>query len=424
MISSEMILSLLPVYNGKVEIIADDQSVYDIIQGVKDIHKRYADQYDIIAPYFIQRTPEQTCRYIFNFLRRSSFYYIETDEKQTLRSPSAILATGKIQGLDCKNYALFIGGVLDAINRTGIQEIPYAYRFATDMILDPTPCHVFIVAWPGSNDEVWIDPIPPVNYFNEHLLYYYHIDKKYKSMSLSSISGRKIGDYGDTLTQAANGNYVSAAISLVSNIVGSGGPNPNDWKGWHSDGSDARHWILNDGDSVPNEAVNVLKYIQAHGMATLLSGDAANRAVTVSEIANKLSRGGFGAQAAQFLQTNMGSGGSTSHTIDPVTGLPQPNYSNKSNNNLILFGVIGAGALYFITKKKRVSGVSTPMVLVGAGIAAYFFLHHKQAPTVTEQIIKQYGLADNENVHHWLDDASGVIRQQMLDGTYTGNLPG
>src|ERR1700694_292257 len=177
MISPSFILSKLPMYTGTVEVIADDQNVYDIIRGVKAIHKRYAGDYDKIAQYFVGATGEDTCRNIFNFLRRSSFYYVEGEDLQTLRSPSAIIATGLVHGIDCKNYSLFIGGILDAINRSGVQEIPFCYRFASDKLFDPTPCHVFVVAYPNTKDEMWIDPIPQVSYFDQRLTYYYHTDK-------------------------------------------------------------------------------------------------------------------------------------------------------------------------------------------------------------------------------------------------------
>ena len=185
------ILSKLPIYTGTVNVISEDQSVKDIINGVKYCHDKYAEDYDLIGQYFIGSTAEDTCENIFDFLRKSSFYYIEGTDKQTLRSPAAILSTGKTIGIDCKNYALFIGGVLDAINRSLEQNIPYVYRFASDKMFDKTPNHVFIVAFPNTKYETWIDPIPEVSYFDQRLTYYYYTDKKFSKMSLQIISGRK-----------------------------------------------------------------------------------------------------------------------------------------------------------------------------------------------------------------------------------------
>ena len=198
------ILSKLPVYTGKVNVISEDQTVRDIINGVKYCHNKYSGDYDKIGDYFIKNTPEETCENIFDFLRASSFYYVEGDDKQTLRSPSAILSTGKTIGIDCKNYALFIGGVLDAINRTGKQYIPFVYRFASDKLFDSTPNHVFIVAYPGTDNEIWVDPIPEVGYFNEKLTYYSYTDKNFSKMALQIISGRKARVGGGLFNFGAN----------------------------------------------------------------------------------------------------------------------------------------------------------------------------------------------------------------------------
>ncbi len=389
MINTSFILSKLPTYTGTVEVIADDQNVYDIIRGVKSIHKRYASDYDKIAKYFIGETGEDTCRNIFNFLRRSSFYYVEGEDLQTLRSPSAILATGQVHGIDCKNYALFAGGVLDAINRSGLQEIPFCYRFASDKLFDPTPCHVFVVAYPGTKDEMWIDPIPQVSYFDERLTYYFYTDKNYKAMSLQVISGRQnsIGDLAAAGNQLLQGNWTGAAFSAIASIVSSGGPNPNNWKGWHSDGSDARYWVLNDGDSVPNEAVNILSWIQNHGMSTMLVSSAGVPAVTPAQIAAKVSRGGFPQQAQTFL--NSANSGALN-----TGGLPAGSTTTASSNKLITFGLIGAGVIFLANQKRKVAGIDNTMLLVGGAVAAYFLLKPKSRQDLITQIQLRYPDAD------------------------------
>ena len=51
------ILSKLPVYTGKVNVISEDQTVRDIINGVKYCHNKYSGDYDKIGDYFIKNTP-------------------------------------------------------------------------------------------------------------------------------------------------------------------------------------------------------------------------------------------------------------------------------------------------------------------------------------------------------------------------------
>ena len=215
MVDRLFILSKLPIYTGTVNVITEDQSVKDIIRGVKMCHEKYANDYDKIGAYFIGNTAEDTCENIFNFLRKSSFYYQE-GVVQTLRSPSAILSTGKTIGIDCKNMALFIGGCLNAINRSGIQNIPFCYRFVSDKLFDPTPNHVFIVAFPKTNDEIWIDPIPEVNYFDQRLTYYYHTDKKFSTMALQMISGKSRGRVAGGLFNFGANKLQSEMTSFIN----------------------------------------------------------------------------------------------------------------------------------------------------------------------------------------------------------------
>jgi hypothetical protein len=189
MVRAEKILSELKPFEGSYELLSDEQTVEDIMEGMRDGHKEHAKEYDKIAKYFVGATAYQTCKNIFDFLRQSTFYYMEDEMTQTVRSPAGIVEMGAVDGIDCKNYALFAGGVLDAINRSGLQKIPYVYRFASDKLLDPTPCHVFIVAFPGTDQEIYIDPIPPIKSFNGRIKFYYYEDKKYKFMPLYKVSG-------------------------------------------------------------------------------------------------------------------------------------------------------------------------------------------------------------------------------------------
>jgi hypothetical protein len=113
-----------------------------------------------------------------------------------LKSPAAIIAPGTTS--DCKNYSLFTGGILDALNRKGAK-IPWVYRFSSYRLLDKMPQHVFVVMYPGTNKEIWIDAVLP--YYNQHKQYYYKTDRKVKNMSLIALSGIEdhlsIGKRGD-----------------------------------------------------------------------------------------------------------------------------------------------------------------------------------------------------------------------------------
>jgi hypothetical protein len=165
------------------------QSVGDIMLGIMATHKRYTSDYDKIAPTFDGGNTRQICQRVYNFLLDKTHYKVEPDNKQTLRSPAAILALGSdpSQGLDCKSYSLFIGGVLDALNRRG-HNIKWCYRFASYRFGDRLPHHVFVVVNPGTKNELFVDPV--IKPFNYQKPYFYKIDK-YINMALYSISGTR-----------------------------------------------------------------------------------------------------------------------------------------------------------------------------------------------------------------------------------------
>jgi len=164
------------------KVISTDQTVTDIIDGILNTHYEYQDEYDKISNYFVGESELETARNIFNFLKSNVPYYIESNNNQTLRSPSAIVA---LPG-DCKSYALFANGVLDSLNRKGIFQVPLAFRFAGYKNNTREPQHVFAVMHPGTKKEIWIDPVLPR--FNEKRQPSFFKDKKIK-MALIALSG-------------------------------------------------------------------------------------------------------------------------------------------------------------------------------------------------------------------------------------------
>lgn len=176
----------LTPYKNKSSVLVPDQNVPDIITGMLNAHKIYAKEYDKIAPAFKGRTNLETGRKIYNYLKNNVKYVVEPDEKQTLKSPSAILFTGNTTGSDCKNYSLFTGGILSALNRRGAK-INWAYRYASYRMFDKIPHHVFVVINPDTDKEIWIDAVLPK--YNWKKQYNYKIDKKVNDMALISLSG-------------------------------------------------------------------------------------------------------------------------------------------------------------------------------------------------------------------------------------------
>jgi hypothetical protein len=178
------IYSKLTPFQGRQDIIINDQSVGDIMQNLLKTHNVYKSEYDKIAGNFERNGTENTARGIYNFIKTNIPYKIESDNRQLLKSPSAILYTANSIGSDCKNYSLFTGGILDALNRRG-KRINWCYRFASYKMNDKLPHHVFVVINPGTSNEIWVDAVLPQ--FNYKKQYNYKVDKN--PMALVSMAG-------------------------------------------------------------------------------------------------------------------------------------------------------------------------------------------------------------------------------------------
>lgn len=178
-----LLLGRLKPFGGNSKMIVRDQQVPDIISAMLSAHKLYASEYDKISQDFYAGDGIQTAKKLFEFLKKNVHYKIESDKAQRIMSPGAILSLGKN---DCKNYALFIMGVLDSLKRKGLINNKIYYRFASYRLLDEIPHHVFAVIQDKNGNEYFIDPV--LSKFNERKTYYHKIDKE-PTMPLYSVSG-------------------------------------------------------------------------------------------------------------------------------------------------------------------------------------------------------------------------------------------
>jgi len=203
--NQQQLLGVLNPYKGQVQKLVSDQSTNDIIKAIEQAHYQHSNEYKKIAQYFKGSTNRQTAQNIFNFLKENIVYKIEPGDRQTVKSPSALLAHGFG---DCKHYAKFIAGILQQLN------IPFVYRFASYKYGEKTPGHVFVVMNPGKK-EVWIDPVLPSLDYRKN--YYSKIDKQ---MSLYSISG--IGNPKKAAKKAAGktlGQKLKKGTKIVAKVA-------------------------------------------------------------------------------------------------------------------------------------------------------------------------------------------------------------
>jgi hypothetical protein len=140
-------------------------------------------------------------------------------------------------------------------------------------------------------------------------------------------------------------DVVLAAVPFVISAINRGKPNPNDWVGWNAldgekgypIGTNAVSWIINDGQSIQNEALNILQYIQQYGYGNVLTYNSYyQRNITAQDLANKLRRGGYVNEANQLLT--------------PTTPVQSVTNILSNNKNLLLYGGIALAILLLIKK--------------------------------------------------------------------------
>lgn len=217
MVTKQALLNALPIYKNEWVTVAGDQSVHDIISEVLRSHELFCGYYDRIEKYFTDKGPDALADQLYNFCKRYIHYQEESENEQTTSVPQGILSRG--YG-DCKHYAGFSAGIIDAKKRAGKISCNWCYRFASYNVLRTSPHHVFTVIKTGK-DEIWIDPTPG-SAGNEPVYFY---DKKPKKMPLI----RSIGSvsYGDVLPASARGVDVDSL--QVANYGGV-------WYAWDKNG--------------------------------------------------------------------------------------------------------------------------------------------------------------------------------------------
>jgi hypothetical protein len=139
-----------------------------------------------------------------------------------------------------------------------------------------------------------------------------------------------------------------AVIPFIISAINRGKPNPNDWQGWNAldsqmgfpIGTNVTGWIIKDGDSIQNEALNILQYIRAYGTNNVLTYNSHwNKTITAQDLANKLRRGGYENEANQLLTQ------ATSPQI--VQNVQQ----TIQKSNFLLYAGIALGLILIFKKK-------------------------------------------------------------------------
>ena len=156
-ICKQQILSRLPDFRDQWITVKGQQQVPDIIDSILQSHRDFGKYYDSIGFLFRGNTISDTCENLFHFCRDNIRYYEESEDSQSTAIPTGILVRG--YG-DCKHYASFVAGCLDAISRAEGTPIDFEYCFASYKKDQQIPYHVFVICKDDDGSEIWIDPTP------------------------------------------------------------------------------------------------------------------------------------------------------------------------------------------------------------------------------------------------------------------------
>jgi hypothetical protein len=186
-----------------------------------------------------------------------------------------------------------------------------------------------------------------------------NLDEESKQKALKTAGAAALVAASGGLNVAADAALLIAQIDLMFSLF-KNKPNPNDWMGWDAldikigapIGTNALQWVILDGDSVQNEALNIVSYIKANGTKNLLGFSKwFNRTITINDIADKLARGGFLEEANYIKLQNLPAVTNVTTPVQTIT--PISNTPTQTKINIwVTLGLFGAG-LFLISKMKK-----------------------------------------------------------------------
>lgn len=200
-------------YKNNEQLLKKRQSVSDIIAEIVQAHKDFANDYDKIYLQFKSSSIRQLCDKLFSFLKKNVTYKVEPEARQTIKSPAAILNN---QDGDCKHYASFAAGILDAFKRAG-KKINWKYCFASYDLFNSEPEHVFVIV-NDNGKEIWIDPTPGADKVKPVWTIKRTVKTDKNKMALYKISGIEATPETDILTDAdyqSNPAFYNSIILLL-----------------------------------------------------------------------------------------------------------------------------------------------------------------------------------------------------------------
>lgn len=381
----------LPRYAGTSRVVKSQADNADLRRAIVEAVPRAAAQTRKMARYFRRSSEQETCRAIFDYLKKNVKYKAD-GWRQVVQMPSAVLRPGAVA--DCKSMSLFTAAILSNLG------IPYHFVLAsyTD---SPVPGHIYVQTKGGCIvDVVW-------GKFNSEK------KPKYRyNMEVSYLAG--IGGMGKTKGKTKAGKLLKKAGGAAKKVVGKAktvalapGRNlflllvKNNLDGlaeklakidqnklrsaWNKAGGD---WTvltknIKTGSSKKSKKIGLLKALKKIGIKGIGASDAVKGAIVSASTAvgTAISPGPQGASAGASMgavlaaladilpqllaMTNaqdlsggdnisVDGGGLDTKTEDKEAEAEEKGKSGSNKTLLIVGGVAAAAAiLYFVTRKKK-----------------------------------------------------------------------
>lgn len=165
--------TIAPAQNKQV-LLKDTYRTDDIVKAVFRCYEACNSQVKQFAPALRGATIYETCRNIWNFLKRNIAYRIDPPGDQFIKEPARVWAD---KYCDCKSYSIFIASLLKHLGIRGV------FRFVS-YDADPQPTHVYIVVRSRGRDIIIDDVMPR---FDAEKKYTYK--KDYPMSGLYRVSG-------------------------------------------------------------------------------------------------------------------------------------------------------------------------------------------------------------------------------------------
>jgi len=164
--------------NFKSFRISKNQSTNDIVKGIsKAINDSKADS-KILAEKFRSKDPVKSCEKVWHYLKNNLQYIREGENDQTSKTIPRLIYD---KYGDCKHYTIFSYAILDAL------KIPVFMRLVSQKILNKEPTHIYTYALINGKEYI-IDPV--MNDFNQECKHNYKCDLTLnKAMAMTHLSG-------------------------------------------------------------------------------------------------------------------------------------------------------------------------------------------------------------------------------------------